>query len=213
MSDFSIDISAWKSGSPIPARYAFGKPGADGPFATSDNMNPAIGWANAPEGTKSFAILCYDIDVPSKGDDVNQDGKTVPADLPRVDFYHWVLVDIPTGLSSIAEGAVSDGVIAGGKPVGPSKFGLVGTNSYTDWFAGDPDMSGRYGNYDGPCPPWNDSIKHRYYFEIHALDVETLGLPSNGEFTGPDAVAEITKHSLAKATHSGTYSMNPAVPA
>ena len=32
-----------------------------------------------------------------QGDDhyyVNQEGKTVPADLPRVDFSHWVLVDI-----------------------------------------------------------------------------------------------------------------------
>lgn len=211
--DFTIKIPAWESGAPIPARYAFGKPGEDGPFATSDNVNPAVSWANAPEGTKSFAVLCYDPDVPSVGDDVNQEGKTVPADLPRVDFYHWVLVDIPVGVSGVEEGAVSNGVTAGGKPVGPSAFGLVGTNSYTDWFAGDPDMGGRYGNYDGPCPPWNDSIKHHYHFVVFALDVETLALPQSGEFTGPEAAAAIVKHTIAKASHVGTYSMNPAVPA
>ena len=46
-------------------------------------------------GTKSFAIVCHDPDVPSKGDDVNQEGRRVPASLPRVDFFHWVLVDLP----------------------------------------------------------------------------------------------------------------------
>jgi phosphatidylethanolamine-binding protein (PEBP) family uncharacterized protein len=40
-------------------------------------------------GTKSFAIVCHDPDVPSKGDDVNQEGRAVPRSLARVDFFHW----------------------------------------------------------------------------------------------------------------------------
>ena len=48
-----------------------------------------------PAGTRSFAIICHDPDVPSQGDDVNQEGRVVPATLPRVDFFHWVLVDLP----------------------------------------------------------------------------------------------------------------------
>jgi phosphatidylethanolamine-binding protein (PEBP) family uncharacterized protein len=40
-------------------------------------------------------VICHDPDVPSKGDDVNQEGRGVPASLPRVDFFHWVLVDLP----------------------------------------------------------------------------------------------------------------------
>ncbi|NRA86479.1 MAG: hypothetical protein HRU28_03600 [Rhizobiales bacterium] len=77
---------------------------------------------------------------------------------------------------------------------------------YTDWFSGDTDMAGNYGGYDGPCPPWNDSIVHHYYFTVYALDVRKLGL--SGAFTGPEAVSTLENHVLAKAVHMGTYSMN-----
>ena len=73
-----LTIDAWENGAAIPARYAFGKPGDDGPFATSDNVSPALRWENAPEGTRSFAIIVVDPDVPSSGEDVNQEGKTSP---------------------------------------------------------------------------------------------------------------------------------------
>ena len=43
-------------------------------------------------------------------------------------------------------------------------------------------MSGDYFGYDGPCPPWNDALVHRYVFTLYALDVATLGL--QGPFTG-----------------------------
>ena len=46
-----------------------------------------------------------------------------------------------------------------------------GINDYTGWFAGDKDMAGNYFGYDGPCPPWNDEIPHRYVFTLYALDV------------------------------------------
>ena len=209
MPNFTVKIDAWAHGNPIPARFAFGKPGEDGPFATSDNISPAIQWSNAPEGTRSFALICHDPDVPSSGEDVNKEGRTVPADLPRVSFYHWVLINIPATTSEIKEGSASKEVTAGGKPVGPTADGVTGQNSYTDWFAGDPDMGGTYGSYDGPCPPWNDSIVHHYHFEVFALNVETLEL--EGAFTGPDVLAAIEGNILAKAEHMGTYSMNPAV--
>ena len=208
---FSLQIDAWNDGAPIPARNAFGKPGGDEPFAPSDNVSPAIRWSGAPEGTKSFAILCVDTDVPSSGEDVNQAGKTVPADLPRVRFYHWVQVDVPATMSELAEGAASNGITPRGKPTGTNDFGATGQNDYTGWFAGDADMAGTYGGYDGPCPPWNDSIVHHYHFEVYALDVETLGL--SGTFTGDDALKAMEGHVLAQAAHVGTYSMNPAVPA
>jgi len=211
MPDFSVKIDAWTHGNPIPARFAFSRPGDDGPFATSDNVSPAIQWSNAPEGTRSFALICHDPDVPSSGEDVNKEGRTVPADLPRVSFYHWVLINIPATTSGLAEGSASKEVTAGGKPVGKTADGVTGQNSYTDWFAGDPDMGGTYGSYDGPCPPWNDSIVHHYHFEVFALNVPSLDL--EGAFKGPDVLAAIEGHVLAKAEHIGTYSMNPAVPA
>ena len=210
-SDFRVQIDAWAPGAPIPARFAFGQPGADGPFDFGGNFSPAIQWSSAPEGTRSFALVCHDPDVPSSGEDVNQEGKTVPAALPRVDFFHWVLVDIPAGTSAIPEGAASEGITARGKALGATEHGLTGKNDYTGWFAGDADMGGVYGSYDGPCPPWNDSIVHHYHFTVYALDVETLGL--SGEFGGDDVRQAIEGHVLAQAEHVGTYSMNPAVPA
>ncbi|MEM9159640.1 MAG: YbhB/YbcL family Raf kinase inhibitor-like protein [Verrucomicrobiota bacterium] len=208
---FSITIDAWPHQGPIPARFAFGKPGEDGPFAVSDNLSPAISWSNTPEGAQSFALICHDPDVPSSAEDVNQEGCLVPADLPRVDFYHWLLIDIPASAHELPEGSGGEGVVARGKPVGTTEYGVCGKNNYTDWFAGDPDMEGVYGNYDGPCPPWNDSIVHHYHFTLYALDLPSLDL--KGEFTGPEALAAMEGHILASATHIGTYSMNPEVPA
>lgn len=209
---FSVHIDAWPHGAAIPARFAFGQQGTpDSPFAPSDNISPAIRWANAPAGTRSFALICHDPDVPSSGEDVNQAGKQVPASLPRVDFFHWVLVDIPAGVSGLDEGAGGRGITARGKPVGATGCGVTGRNDYTGWFAGDADMGGTYGGYDGPCPPWNDSIVHHYHFTVYALDVATLGL--QGAFSGQDALTAMQGHVLAQASHMGTYSMNPAVKA
>jgi hypothetical protein len=64
-------------------------------------------------------LICHDFDVPSRGDDVNQPGREVPAELPRVDFFHWVLVDLPAGPGALAEGEFSRGFTARGKP-GPA---------------------------------------------------------------------------------------------
>lgn len=206
-----ITINGWNDGAVIPAKFAFGKPGEDAPFAPSDNVNPHVSWSDLPSGTQSLALICHDMDVPSKPDDVNQEGRTVPADLPRVPFYHWVLVDIPTGLTEIPESAASDALTPRGKSVGKTPYGVCGKNDYTAWFAGDPDMEGVYGGYDGPCPPWNDSIIHHYHFTLYALDVATLGL--SGDFSGDDALAVIEQHTLESASYEGMYSMNPEVSA
>lgn len=206
-----LNIDGWENGGKIPGKFAFGVPADEGHVALSDNKSPAMSWSGAPDGTKSYAIICHDPDVPSSGEDVNQEGKTVPASLPRVDFYHWVQVDVPATVTSLAEGAASDGITAKGKPAGTNDFGASGLNNYTDWFAGDADMDGEYGQYDGPCPPWNDSIVHHYHFTVYALDVETLGL--SGKFGGGEALAAMKGHILATGVYVGTYSMNPDVPA
>jgi len=202
-----VSIDGWNDGDPIPEKFAFCAPCADNHVKMSTNMSPAISWSGAPDGTKSFAVLCVDPDVPSKPDDVNQEGRTVPSDLPRVDFYHWILIDIPASSNGLAEGADSDGITAGGKNPGVTANGVRGINNYTDWFAGDDDMKGNYGGYDGPCPPWNDSIIHHYHFRVYALDVESLGL--DGVFGGPEAVAAMDGHILAEGAFVGTYTQNP----
>jgi Raf kinase inhibitor-like YbhB/YbcL family protein len=204
-----VSIKGWDDGASIPTKFAFGKIPAEGHFELADNINPEISWSDAPVGTKSFAIICHDPDVRSSGKDVNQEGKTVPTDLPRVDFNHWVLVDIPANMSRISEGADSSGVTPKGKSAGQQPHGVTGINSYTGWFAGDPDMGGNYGGYDGPCPPWNDSIMHHYHFTVYALDVESLGL--SGAFSGAEALAALGSHVIDQGSFMGTYSMNPSL--
>ena len=76
-------------------------------------------------------------------------------------------------------------------------------------FAGDADMGGDYYGYDGPCPPWNDEILHRYVFTVYALDVAKLAV--QGGFTGAEVHAAMTGHILAQASLTGIYTLNPAV--
>ena len=200
-------IFSFENGAKIPGKFAFCIPADEGHITLGENLNPHLGWDNIPKGTKSLAIICYDPDVPSVADDVNQEGKTISKDLPRVDFFHWILVDIPASNIEIPEGAVADGITTRGKEPGKTKYGICGINNYTNWFAGDKDMAGNYGGYDGPCPPWNDEIIHHYVFTIYALEVETLGL--EGIFGGPEVLKVMEDHILEKAEWVGTYTLNP----
>jgi hypothetical protein len=197
---------SFKDGGAIPPRYAFGKPHPDTHVQLSDNVNPHLAWADVPTGTRSFAVICHDVDVPTKPDDVNKEGRTVPLDLPRTDFYHWVLVDLPSGRTSVDEGEFAAGVTAKGKegPQGPQGT-RQGLNNYTQWFEGDPDMGGDYYGYDGPGPPWNDELVHHYHFTVYALDLERC--PVEGAFTGPDVLKAIEGHVLGKAAIVGTYAI------
>lgn len=203
-----LSSESFVDGQSIPVEFAFGRIDPKQHVALSDNRNPQLRWEDVPPGTRSFAVICHDYDVPSKPDDVNQDGREVPADLPRVDFFHWVLVDLPADCRAIDAGEHADGVTPKGK-TGPTAPGGArhGINDYTSWFSGDPDMAGDYYGYDGPCPPWNDSVIHHYVFTVYALDVETL--PVKGRFTGADALKAIHDHALGQASLTGTYTLNP----
>ena len=194
----------------IPGDYSFCIPDPTHHVCLGKNLNPHLAWSDAPAAAKSFALICHDPDVPSRGDDVNQEGRTVPAALPRVDFFHWVLVDLPPDMTEIGEGKFSNDVTPRGKPGPAAPHGSrQGINDYTGWFAADNDMSGDYYGYDGPCPPWNDEIPHRYVFTLYALDVEQL--PLAGKFTGQQAREALRDHVLAEASLTGVYALNPGV--
>jgi Raf kinase inhibitor-like YbhB/YbcL family protein len=197
---------------PIPEKFAFGIQDPKEHVRLGENLSPGIRWDGLPEGTKSLVLICVDTDVPTKPDDVNQEGRTVPSALPRGRFYHWVMVDLPPSLESIDEGECSQGVTPRGKqsPAGP-KGSRQGRNDYTAWFDGDEDMGGVYLGYDGPCPPWNDSIPHHYEFVLYATDLERC--PVEGAFTAEEVETALVGHVLASASVTGVYSLNPAVPA
>ncbi len=204
--------NSFRDGEAIPGEFAFAVQNAQSHVALSSNRNPHLAWTDVPEGTESFALIVHDPDVPSKGDDVNKEGREVPASLPRVNFYHWLLLDIPVGTSEIAAASQGDGVTAKGKSGPEAPGGLRhGINNYTQWFASDPEMSGDYYGYDGPCPPWNDAIIHHYVFTLYALD--TAKLPVDGKLTPDNILAALKGHVLEEASLTGTYTLNPAVKA
>ena len=202
---------SWTNGDRIPLRYAAGKPDGAGGATLSDNLNPHLAWSDLPAGTQSLVLICHDFDVPSQGDDVNQPGREVPADLARVDFFHWVLVDLSPHPASIGEGEFSRGFTARGKPgpevtvssAGSARHGL---NDYTGWFAGNAQMAGQYFGYDGPFPPFNDSLVHHYVFTLYA--VADARLPLEGTFTGHQVREKLAGRVLGEATFSGTYTLN-----
>lgn len=203
-----LSSSSFSDGQNIPGDYAFCTPDPAHHVCLGRNLNPQLNWSDAPAGTRSFVVICHDPDVPSKGDDVNQEGRTVPASLPRVDFFHWVLVDLPASLTALKEGEFSSSVTPRGKSGPQAAHGArQGINNYTDWFAGDNDMRGDYYGYDGPCPPWNDEIVHRYVFTVFALDIDQL--PLDGRFGGPEVRRAMQGHILAQASLTGTYTLNP----
>jgi Raf kinase inhibitor-like YbhB/YbcL family protein len=99
-------------------------------------------------------------------------------DAPRGTVTHWVLNDIPPG-----EGELGDNVPDG-------TIGISARNSF-----------GRTG-YGGPCPPPGDK-PHRYRFNLHALDVPSLGL--SGTVTREEVAAKMNAHVLQSAQLVGRY--------
>jgi hypothetical protein len=199
---------SFPDGGQIPETFAFCVVDATAHVAFGPNRNPHLAWSDSPPQTRSFALICHDRDAPTRPDDVNQEGREVPSDLPRGDFFHWVVVDLPPEVNAIAEGTFAAGVVATGRDTSESPHGSrQGINDYTGWFAEDEEMKGIYTGYDGPCPPWNDSLVHHYVFTLYALDTAALKL--DDDFTGEDVRHAVEGRVLESASLIGTYALNP----
>jgi Raf kinase inhibitor-like YbhB/YbcL family protein len=198
-------------GGVIPGRCGFAIKAPRGRITLGRNRNPELHWSQLPAGTRSLVLTAVDGDAPSpKPANVNTEGAVLAPGLPRGEFTHWLMVDIAPDVSSLAEGFCSDGVVAGGKrhPRGPAGS-RHGVNDYTAWFGDDRDMGGLYFGYDGPCPPWNDSVPHHYRFELHATDWERC--PVDGPFRLAELRKALDGHVLAAATLTGRYTLSPSL--
>ena len=200
---------SFRNGGSIPAEFAFATMDAETRVRLSGNRNPHLAWSDVPAGTESLALLCMDGDALQDASDVNQPDRSLAVELPRSDFFHWSLVDIPVQQGAIAAGSLAAGITARGKADGAASPMRQGINDYSSWFSADAAMAGDYYGYDGPCPPWNDLRLHHYIFRIYALDLPRLELPAR--FSGPDVCAAIHGHIIDEAQLIGTYTLNPSL--
>jgi Raf kinase inhibitor-like YbhB/YbcL family protein len=148
-----LTSSAFAPGGEIPAKHT----------CEGNDLSPPLAWSGVPANAKSLALIVDDPDAPD------------PA-APKMTWVHWVLYNIPPGVSSLPE-AVKQ------LPAGTSQ----GLN---DW---------KRTGYGGPCPPIG---RHRYFHKLYALD---SALPDLGQPTKTKLEAAMNPHLIAQAELLGTY--------
>jgi Raf kinase inhibitor-like YbhB/YbcL family protein len=129
------------------------------------DVSPPLQWSDAPSTTQSFVLIVDDPDAP--------DPKA-----PKTTWVHWVLYNLPSTATSLAEGVRSSELPEGTR---------VGSN---DW---------KKTGYGGPCPPIG---RHRYFHRLFALDAV---LPDLGAATKAEVEAAMKGHVIAHAELVATY--------
>mgnify|MGYP000147265311 CR=1 FL=1 len=149
---FTLESPAFGYGENIPRKYSL----------EGRNLSPPLQWRDAPPNTISFVLIMYDPDA------------------PKGIFYHWILYNIPSTITSLPEGI---------PPKKVTPYGLQGVNDY-----------GSIG-YGGPHPP--SGTRHRYIFLLLALDKE-LTLEPGAKIN--DVLKACKGHVIGYAKLLGYYS-------
>jgi Raf kinase inhibitor-like YbhB/YbcL family protein len=90
-----LTSTAFQHGASIPAKFT--GDGAD--------VSPALAWSDAPEGAKSFALICDDPDA------------------PLGTWVHWVLWNLPASTTTLPEGVEKNRTLPPGTQQGKNDFG------------------------------------------------------------------------------------------
>jgi Raf kinase inhibitor-like YbhB/YbcL family protein len=93
-----LSSSAFRDGDTIPKKYT-----GDG-----EDMAPQLSWTGAPEGAKSFAVICEDPDA------------------PRGTWTHWMLFNLPADKRELPEGTPTEENLPSGARQGKNDFGNIG---------------------------------------------------------------------------------------
>lgn len=165
-STFSFELSSptLTPNQQIPSDHVFNRFGC-----TGQNFSPALNWKDVPAGTKSFAVTLVDIDATG------------------AEFFNWMIINIPAGVSSIRPQA--------------------GNPRTQDLPEGALQIRNNYGvdRYSGPCPPKGNS-QHRFAFRIHALAAEKI--PVEGNLRASEALKKIKEAEIGSAEIIVTH-VNP----
>ena len=164
MADFVLTSDSFNDGDYLASDHVLSE--AFGFGCAGGNLSPQLSWKGPPGDTKSFALTCFDPDAPTGSG-----------------FWHWVVVNIPADVTSLALGSGSAG---GSMPAGAlqtrTDFGAPG--------------------YGGPCPPEGDH-PHRYLFTLHAVGAESL--PVEVDTSAAVVGFMLNFNTLAKAALMGLY--------
>ena len=143
-----------------------------------ENLSPPLDWTEAPESTRSFALIAEDIDHGTGT------------------WVHWVLYNIPAGVTGLSEGiptttdVLPDGITQGiNDERQPGYYGPC-----------PPPLIVAFWSHLHPRPT---EPPHRWEFTLYALDSE-LGLAPRA--TKKDLMSAMEGHILAEATTMGKYS-------
>lgn len=159
--NFSLKTASFNIENPLPSAHVFNGFGCSG-----KNISPSLEWEGAPKGTKSFAITVYDPDAPTGSG-----------------WWHWTVVNIPSSVTKIPEGASNNKTLPKGVIEGRTDFGSPG--------------------YGGACPPVGDK-PHRYVFTIYALKTDKIDV--NSESSGAMVGFNLNANALGKASFTVKYS-------
>lgn len=80
---FSVTSNSFKDGDYLAMDHVLSENFGFG--CAGGNQSPHLAWSDAPAGTKSFAVTCYDPDAPTGSG-----------------FWHWLVVNIPADVTELA---------------------------------------------------------------------------------------------------------------